>query len=104
MSGQIITAPTLTAGGNFHRDLSDDQRDEFKAWLRSAVGVEPKDARGVTYDLIDMPMLRIECYERDDAGLRLQTADGELVTRIVEVALLGALPEWWRPNAKESSR
>ena len=86
-------------------------RDEIREFCRRH-GQDPNDVLRATYEVVDLPLVRFELGVRDDNG-RLQLACDHgmwahandiptdhhcrIKSRSVEVALVGALPEWWRP-------
>jgi hypothetical protein len=74
-------------------------RDELGELCRRH-GVSPREVGWIEHDVIDMPLLRIGLYLRDDQGRLRMADDGQhAAMTTVERALIGDLPDWWRPAA-----
>ena len=87
--------------------LTEEQREEMCALL-AAHDLDPSSVKAVTYAVLDCPLLRLQCFVRDEQGHLVTEREVIVepsfeirhrpVMRIVEVALRTPLPAWWQPR------
>jgi hypothetical protein len=95
----IVTADRISASWAIIT-LSERAMNELAA-LCERHGVSRHDVACIGYDVCDTPLLRFRCYDRRDGRIEVdEMAEPEMRARyrIVEKALVGELPDWWRPD------
>lgn len=89
----ICSEKRITAGSPFHFP----HRDELIE-LCERHGEMKYDVHWIEYDVIDAPLLRFGLFRYDEDGKKYVDEDtGTAASTTVEHALIGDLPDWWRP-------
>lgn len=73
--------------------------DELREWMQ-AQGIDPVGTASITYDVVDMPLVRAAQYVRDENGNICLAPDDPHRPHIVDVdyPIRSALPDWWTPR------
>ncbi len=99
----VVTRNPLEATDLAIRYPDRTERREQMCDLLRAHGIDPHDTLAVEFDVIDLPLLRVDRIVRDDSDRIVVIHGNEIARTQFEVPLRTPLPAWWQPTAASAA-